>query len=118
MILLRQRVYSETGTPDLKVVGVAPKNQAPYMPNYNPNAGAKDRTTAMLNNAYDSGRNSVGIKQGAINTWKGMNDTQKGLAIGGAAVATLGTGMMIARNRAKRKEAERELELERARNRR
>ena len=64
------------------------------------------------------GQQSVGLKQGAINTWKGMNNTQKGLAIGGAAVATLGTGMMIARNRKKRKEAERGLELERARNRR
>ncbi len=66
---------------------------------------------------FKQGQGSVGIWQGAQNTWKGMNNTQKGLAIGGAAAATIGTGMLIARNRKKRKDAERELELERARNR-
>jgi hypothetical protein len=78
----------------------------------------KVKTGDIYDMGVKKGKQSVGLKQGAINTWKGMNNTQKGLAIGTAAAATLGTGMMIARNRRKRKEAERELELERARNRR
>lgn len=64
------------------------------------------------------GQQSAGIKQGAINTWNGMGRNQQ-IATGAiAGAAVLGTGMMIARNRKKRKEAERGLELERARNRR
>jgi hypothetical protein len=86
-------------------------------PNAFKNVATKARTQGY-NAGVKAGQSQVGLKQGAINTWKGMNNTQKGLAIGTAAAATLGTGMMIARNRRKRKEAERELELERARNRR
>lgn len=120
MIILRQRAYANVplnlgDTSKLKVVGTAPTTEAPYRPMNDPE---RMKMNDVVNKSYNAGRDSVGLKQGAINTWKGMNNTQKGLAIGGAAVATLGTGMMIARNRKKRKEAERELKLERARNRR
>lgn len=79
---------------------------------------AKKARVQGYNAGVKSGQNQVGLLGGAKNTWNGMTNTQKGLAIGGAAAATIGTGMLIARNRKKRKEAERELELERARNRR
>lgn len=114
MIILRQRTYAAPFTVT-SMSGQAPKaNNGPYAPNYNPNAGAKERTSAMLNNA----KSSVGIKQGAINTWNNMSTGQR-IATGAiASTALVGGAALLARNRQKRKEAERELELERARNRR
>jgi hypothetical protein len=67
---------------------------------------------------YKQGQQSVGILGGAKNTWNSMNNTQKGLAIGGTAAVLAGGAALAIRNRNKRKQAERELEEERARNRR
>jgi hypothetical protein len=88
----------------------------------NPNAFKNVATRARTqgyNAGVQAGKSQVGILGGAKNTWNGMNNTQKGLAIGGAAaIATLGTAATVGaiRNRNKRKQAEKDLELERARN--
>ncbi len=116
MIILRQKAYAGPVAPGgLQITGVVgaapttPKAPAPYMPNYNSNAGAKERTTAMLNNSYKAGQNSVGLKQGAMNTWNNMS---KGQRIGAGVVAgaaAIGTTAMIAnsiKNKRKAKEAE------------
>lgn len=67
---------------------------------------------------FQQGKNSVGIKQGAINTWNKMSTGQQ-IATGAVAgTALVGATALALRNRRKRKEAEEELELERARNRR
>ena len=122
MIILRQRAYANVplnlgDTSKLKVVGTSPTTTgAPYRPMNDP---GRMKMNNIVNKSYDAGRKSVGIWGGAKNTWGGMNNTQKGLAIGGAAtIATLGTAATIGaiRNRNKRKQAERDLELERARN--
>ena len=93
--------------------GIAANQQAASNPNNKSN---------MMNSAYSSGKTlgfqqgqkSVGIRQGAINTWNNMGTFGK-IATG---TALVGGAALLARNRQKRKEAERELELERARNRR
>ena len=116
MIILRQKAYAGPAAPGgLQITGVVgaapttPKAPAPYMPNYNPNAGAKERTTAMLNNSYKAGQNSAGLKQGAMNTWNNMSKGQRigtGVAAGAAAI---GATAMIAnsiKNKRKAKEAD------------
>ena len=115
MIILRQKAYAAAGPGGLQITGVAgpapttPKAPAPYMPNYNPNAGAKERTTAMLNNSFQAGQNSVGLKQGAMNTWNNMSTAGKiGTGVAAGALA-LGTTAMVAnsiKNKRKAKEAE------------
>ena len=76
------------------------------------------KTGDIYDMGVKKGQQSVGIKQGAINTWNGMSRNQQ-IATGAiAGTALIGGAALIARNRKKRKEAERELELERARNRR
>ena len=67
------------------------------------------------NKGFQKGASSVGIKQGAINTWNGLSTGQKiGVgALGTAAVAL--PVIAISRANNKRREAEEDLERERRR---
>lgn len=60
---------------------------------------------------FQQGQQSVGLKQGALNTWNNMSTAGK--VATGAAVA--GTAALLIRNRQKRKEAEEQLARERNR---
>lgn len=84
----------------------------------NANATRRNAIKQQQQQAFKQGQQSVGILGGAKNTWDSMNNTQKGLAIGGTAAVLAGGTALAIRNRNKRKKAERELEEERARNRR
>lgn len=76
----------------------------------------KIKTGDIYDMGVKEGQSTTGLKQGAINTWKGMSRNQQiATGVGGAALLTGATALAL-RNRRKRKEAERELELERARN--
>ena len=117
MIILRQKAYAagtgpaplNLGDPSkLKVIGVAPATatQAPYRPMNDPE---KMKMDSIMNKSYKAGQNSVGLKQGAMNTWNNMSKGQKigaGVAAGAAAI---GATAMIAnsiKNKRKAKEAE------------
>lgn len=68
-----------------------------------------------FNKGQQQGAQSVGIKQGALNTWNSLSRNQQ-IGVGvGAGVVALGTTALIANNIRKRKEAEEDLERERRR---
>lgn len=83
----------------------------------NPNIQTTIKNTAVkgYNKGFQKGASSVGIKQGAINTWNGLSTGQKiGVgALGTAAIAL--PAIAISRANNKRREAEEDLERERRR---
>lgn len=83
----------------------------------NPNIQTTIKNTFVkgYNKGFQKGASSVGIKQGAINTWNGLSTGQKiGVgALGTAAIALPAIAISIANN--KRREAEEDLERERRR---
>ena len=83
----------------------------------NPNIQTTIKNTSVkgYNKGFQKGASSVGIKQGAINTWNSLSTGQKiGVgALGTAAVAL--PVIAISRANNKRREAEEDLERERRR---
>lgn len=83
----------------------------------NPNIQTTIKNTAVkgYNQGFQKGASSVGIKQGAINTWNSLSTGQKiGVgALGTAAIAL--PAIAISRANNKRREAEEDLERERRR---
>lgn len=83
----------------------------------NPNIQTTIKNTSVkgYNKGFQKGASSVGIKQGAINTWNGLSTGQKiGVgALGTAAIAL--PAIAISRANTKRREAEEDLERERRR---
>lgn len=115
---LRQGTTS-TGKPNTVDNRYASRDNSQKAQLANAKVRMQKQSSVKQQQAFNQGQQSVGIWGGAKNTWNNMNNTQKGLAIGGAAtVAALGTAATVGaiRNRNKRKQAERDLELERARN--
>ena len=96
MIILRQKHY--TTTPNTSTT--QNPTQTSTTTNSTTGGGFGSKLSNMWGNAKD--------------TWSGMNNTQKGLVIGGG-VALTGATAMALKNRKERKEAEEKLELERAR---
>lgn len=91
--------------------GIKANQQAASNPNNKSNLANSAYNSGKIS-GFKQGQQSVGLKQGAINTWNNMGTVGK-VATGAALV---GGAALLMRNRQKRKEAEQQLAAERAKN--